>query len=67
MKYIVRQNIMSDTSNDNSEKDTGFHINKKGCHCIPCRLKHQSYHKEGKTVKKEGIVTSNIVEDRRNF
>ena len=59
---------MSDTSDPNSDdKAKCFHINKKGCHCIPCKLKRQSYHKESKTVKKDGKITSNIVEDRRNF
>ena len=30
---------MSDTSKDSSEKNKGFHIDKKGFHCIPCRCK----------------------------
>ena len=29
--------------------------------------KRQFYHKEGKTAKEEGKITTNTVEDRRNF
>ena len=56
---------MSDTTNES--KDKGFHINTRGISCIPCRCKRQFYHKESKTVKEEGKVTTNTVEDRRNF
>ena len=59
---------MSDTSEPNSDdKKKGFHIDKKGFHCIPCRCKRQFYHKESKTVKEENKITTNTVEDRRNF
>ena len=59
---------MSDTSEPNSDdKIKGFHIDKKGFHCIPCRCKRQFYHKESKTVKEENKITTNTVEDRRNF
>ena len=59
---------MSDTSEPNSDdKNKGFHIDKKGFHCIPCRCKRQFYHKESKTVKEGEKVTTNTVEDRRNF
>ena len=58
---------MSDTSKDSSEKNKGFHVDKKGVHCIPCRCKRQFYHKETKTVKEEGKTTVNTVEDRRKF
>ena len=52
---------MSDTSDPNSDDKA------KGFHCIPCRCKRQFYHKESKTVKEEGKITTNTVEDRRNF
>ena len=59
---------MSDTSEPNSDdKNKGFHIDKRGFHCIPCRCKRQLYHKESKTVKEEGKTTINTVEDRRKF
>ena len=35
--------------------------------CIPCRCKRQSYHKETKTTKENTIVTTNVIEDRRNL
>ena len=50
-----------------SEKKKGFFINSKGVSCIPCRCKRQSYHKETKTTKENNIITTNIVEDRRNI
>ena len=50
-----------------SEKRKGFFINSRGISCIPCRCKRQSYHKETKTTKENNIVTTNIVEDRRNL
>ena len=55
---------MSDTTDGSDEK--GFHLDKKGLHCIPCRCKRQFYHKETKTVKENDKITTNIVEDRRN-
>ena len=55
---------MSDTTNES--KDKGFRIKARGISCIPCRCKRQFYHKESKTVKEEGKVTTNTVEDRRN-
>ena len=59
---------MGDTSEPNSdEKAKGFHVDKKGVHCIPCRCKRQFYHKENKAVKEGEKVTTNTVEDRRNF
>ena len=59
---------MSDTSDPNSDDIAkGFHIDRKGFHCIPCRCKRQFYHKESKTVKEQGKITTNTVEDRRNF
>ena len=59
---------MSDTSDPNSDdKAKGFHIDRKGLHCIPCRCKRHFYHKESKTVKEQGKITTNTVEDRRNF
>ena len=59
---------MSDTSEPNSDdKRKGFHIDKKGFHCIPCRCKRQFYHKESKTVKEDNKITTNTVENRRNF
>ena len=45
----------------------GFCITSKGVSCIPCRCTRQSYHKETKTVKKNNIITTNIVEDRHNM
>ena len=56
---------MSDTS-ENS-KDKGFFLNTHGISCIPCRCKRQFYHKESKTVKEDNKITTNTVEDRRNF
>ena len=58
---------MSDTAEDESEKNKGFHIDKKGFHCIPCRCKRQLYHKETKTVKENDKVTTNTVVDKRNL
>ena len=58
---------MSDTTEDESEKNKGFHIDKKGFHCIPCRCKRQLYHKETKTVKENDKVTTNTVVDKRNL
>ena len=45
----------------------GFFINASGISCIPCRCKRQSYHKETKTTKENTIVTTNVIEDRRNL
>ena len=56
---------MSDTTE--SEKKKGFFINSRGISCIPCRCKRQSYHKETKTTKENNIVTTNVIEDRRNL
>ena len=50
-----------------SEKKKGFFINANGISCIPCRCKRQSYHKETKTTKENNIVTTNVIEDRRNL
>ena len=50
-----------------SEKKKGFFINANGISCIPCRCKRQSYHKETKTTKENTIVTTNVIEDRRNL
>ena len=59
---------MSDTSEPHSDdKAKGFHLDKKGIHCIPCRCKRQFYHNESKTVKEGEKVTTTTVEDRRNF
>ena len=57
---------MSDTSNDNCEKNKGFHINSDGISCIPCRCKRQFYHKETKTIKEDNKITTNTVIDKRN-
>ena len=57
---------MSDTT-ENNEDNKGFHIDKKGFHCIPCRGKRQLYHKETKTVKENDKVTTNIVVDKVNL
>ena len=57
---------MSDTSNDNSEKNKGSHINSDGISCIPCRCKRQFYHKETKTIKEDNKITTNTVIDKRN-
>ena len=57
---------MSDTS-ENNEDNKGFHIDKKGFHCIPCRCKRQIYHKETKTVKENDKVTTNTVVDKVNL
>ena len=56
---------MSDITD--SEKKKGFFNKIRGISCIPCRCKRQSYHKETKTAKENNIVTSNVIEDRRNF
>ena len=45
-------------------KNKGFHIDKKGFHCIHCRCKRQLYHKETKTVKENDKVTTNTVVDK---
>ena len=59
---------MSDTSEpERNDKRKGFHLDTKGLHCIPCRCKRQFYHKESKTVKEGEKVTTNTVENRRNF
>ena len=58
---------MSDTAEDESEKNKGFHIDKKGFHCIPCRCKRQLYHKETKAVKENDKVTTNTVVDKKNL
>ena len=59
---------MSDTSEPNSdEKAKGFFLTTHGISCIPCKCKKQFYHKESKTVKEENKITTNTVEDRRNF
>ena len=55
---------MSDIT-DSDKK--GFFINASGISCIPCRCKRQSYHKETKTTKENNIVTTNVIEDRRNL
>ena len=34
---------------------------------VPCRCKRQSYHKETKTTKENTIVTTNVIEGRRNL
>ena len=57
---------MSDTAEDD-ENNKGFHIDKKGFHCIPCRCKRQIYHKETKTVKENDKVTTNTVVDKVNL
>ena len=56
---------MSDITD--SDKKKGFFINASGISCIPCRCKRQSYHKETKTTKENTIVTTNVIEDRRNL
>ena len=56
---------MSDTTESGKKK--GFFINSRGISCIPCRCKRQSYHKETKTTKENNIVTTNVIEDRRNL
>ena len=56
---------MSDTTE--SDKKKGFFINSRGVSCIPCRCKRQSYHKETKTIKENNIVTTNVIEVRKNF
>ena len=58
---------MSDTSEPNSDNQKGIYINKKGISCIPCKCKRQFYHKESKTVKDNGIITTSTIEDRSNF
>ena len=55
---------MSDTAENESEKNKGFHIDNKGFHCIPCRCKRQLY-KETKTVKEKDKVTTNTVVDKK--
>ena len=57
---------MSDTAEDD-ENNKGFHIDKKGFHCIPCRCKRQIYHKETKTVKENDKITTNTVVDKVNL
>ena len=57
---------MSDTTGE-SDKKKGFFINSRGISCIPCRCKRQSYHKETITTKENTIVTTNVIEDRKNF
>ena len=49
------------------ERKKVFFINSRGISCIPCRCKRQSYHKETKTTKENNIVTTNVIEDRRNL
>ena len=56
---------MSDTTE--SEKKKGLFINARGISCIPCRCNRQSNHKETKTTKENNIVTTNVIEDRRNL
>ena len=56
---------MSDVTD--SDKKKGFFINASGISYIPCRCKRQSYHKETKTTKENTIVTTNVIEDRRNL
>ena len=56
---------MSD--NTESDKKKGFFINSRGISCIPYRYKRQSYHKETKTIKENNIITTNVIEDRKNF
>ena len=58
---------MGDTAEDEIEKNKGFHIDKKGFHCIPCGCKRQLYQKETKTVKENDKVTTNTVVDKRNL
>ena len=59
---------MSDTTEPISDDNNkGFHIDKKGFHCIPCRCKRQLYHKETKTVKENDKMTTNTVVDKRNL
>ena len=48
-------------------KEERVFINANGISCIPCRCKRQSYHKETKTTKENNIVTTNVIEDRRNL
>ena len=60
--------LMSDTTEPISDDNNkGFHIDKKGFHCIPCRCKRQLYHKETKTVKENDKMTTNTVVDKRNL
>ena len=56
---------MSDTTA--SEETKGVFINASGISCIPCKCKRQSHHKETKTTKENNIVTTNVIEDRRNL
>ena len=56
---------MSDITD--SDKKKGFFISASGISCIPCRCKRQLYHKETKTTKENNIVTTNVIEDRRNL
>ena len=44
-----------------------FFINSKGISCFPCRCKRQSYHKKTLSTKESNIVTTNVIEDRRNL
>ena len=55
---------MSDTA-EGDENNKGFHIDKKGFHCIPCRCKRQIYHKETKTENDK--ITTNTVVDKVNL
>ena len=48
-------------------KEERVFINANGISCIPYRCKRQSYHKETKTTKENNIVTTNVIEDRRNL
>ena len=55
------------TETTTSDQNNGFRINTHGISCVPCLCNRQSYHKEAKTTKENNIVTTNIVEDRRNI
>ena len=60
---------MSDTSDPNSDdRNKGFHIDKKrfSLHSVPS-ARRQSYRKESKTIKEENKITTNTIENRRNF
>ena len=56
---------MSDRTDSGNKKR--FFIHGSGISCIPCRCKRQSYHKETKTTKGNDIVSTNVIEDRRNM
>ena len=58
---------MSDTSNDSNGRDKGLQVDKKGCHCIPCRCKRQFYHKETKTVKENNTITTDTLLMKETF